>query len=60
MQADAPLHRRPAVLPKVDRLPGSQQQSSPLKRLAEAGAGQGRADVGRHVVRTLVVMHVGL
>jgi len=60
MQADAPLHRRPAVLPQVDRLPGSQQQSSPLKRLGEAGAGQGRTDVGRHVVRALVIMHVGL
>lgn len=58
VQADAPLHRRPAVLPQVDRLPGSQEQSSPLKRLAEAGAGQDRADVGRHVVRALVVMHI--
>lgn len=47
------------VLPEVHRLPGAQGQPAPLHAQAEAGAGEGGADVGRHVVGPLVVVDVG-
>ncbi len=46
------------VLPEVDSLPGSQHESPSGNGNLFRGLGQGRADVGRHVVRALSVVDV--
>ncbi len=38
------------VLPEIDGLPGAEQQPTSSKRQGEGGAGEGRADVGGHVI----------
>lgn len=46
------------VLPQVDALPHANQQAAVLDAQAQSLAGQGRADVGGHVVIALVVMGI--
>ena len=38
------------VLPELDGLPGAEQQPPAAERQGEGGAGEGRADVGGHVI----------
>ena len=38
------------VLPEIDGLPGAEQQPPSSERQGEGGAGEGRADVGGHVI----------
>lgn len=47
------------VLPEIDGLPGAEQQPPASERQGEGGAGEGRADVGGHVIGTFVVMAIG-
>ena len=59
MQAKrAPLGAGP-VLPEVDSLPGAEHQLASLEAQAQARAGEGSADVGRHVNWPLVSVNVG-
>jgi len=46
------------VLPQVDALPHAHQQATLLDAQAQGLAGQGRADVGGHVVIALIVMGI--
>lgn len=59
MQTELAPMRAGPMLPEVNGLPGAEQQAAPLKAQAQARAGEGRADVGRHVIRSFIVMHVG-
>jgi len=47
------------VLPEIDGLPGAEQQPTISERQGEGGAGEGRADVGGHVIGALVVVAIG-
>lgn len=47
------------VLPEINSLPGAEQQSTVLKRQAELAGGEGRTDVGRHVVGPFIGVDVG-
>ena len=47
------------VLPEIDRLPGAEQQPPSSERQGEGGAGEGRADMGGHVIGALVVVAIG-
>src|SRR5262249_33992495 len=51
---DAPAVRRRAVLPQVDALPGPQVATAVCNRNRQRRLRQDRADMRRHVVRTLV------
>ena len=46
------------VLPEIDSLPGADQQTPASEGQGEGGAGEGRADVGGHVIRAFVVVAV--
>ena len=46
------------MFPQVDRLPGTEGERAADDRDREARRGQGRLDVGRHVVRSLGVVPV--
>jgi hypothetical protein len=48
-----------AMLPEIDGLPGAEQEATLAEGQTQMGAGQGRADVGRHVVGPFVGMAIG-
>ena len=58
MAGDPALVGDRPVFPQVDALPHTHQQAAVLDAQAQGLAGQGRADVGGHVVIALVVMGV--
>jgi hypothetical protein len=53
-----PCRRVLPVLEQEDSLPGAKRHRAPLHGDRQLSLGQGRAQVGRHVVRTLIVMLV--
>ena len=59
MQAQRTMLAPGPMLPEIDGLPSAEQQSPIAKRQGEGGAGQGRADVGGHVIGALVVVAIG-
>ena len=59
MQAQLAMLGPGPVLPEIDGLPGAEQQPTSSERQGEGGAGEGRADVGGHVIRALVVVAIG-
>ena len=58
MHRHLPLVRAAAVLEQVDPLPGPERQPSADQRDRQLGPGEGGAQMGRHVVRPLVVVGV--
>ena len=58
MAGDASGMGGASVLPEVDPLPGAQEQASFIDAETEGLTGQCRADVGRHVVKTLIVVAI--
>ncbi len=59
MQAQLPELGLGPMLPEIDGLPGADHQPPAPERQGEGGAGEGRADVGGHVIRALVVVAIG-
>ena len=58
MRGDLAPMRRAPVLKQIDALPGSETQPALDQRNRQIDAGQSRADMGRHVVGTLVIVGV--
>ncbi|CAH2599323.1 protein of unknown function [Rhodovastum atsumiense] len=58
MQHHLALVRRGAMFPEIDALPRAKHQFPLDNGNRKLGLGQGGADMGRHVVRPLNVMHV--
>lgn len=59
MQAELAAMGLGTVLPEVHRLPDPEPEASALEGEAEAGGGEGGADMGRHVVGSLVIVSIG-
>lgn len=47
------------MFPEIDGLPCSQHQTAAVEAQLKTGAGEGRADMGRHVVLSFIVVHIG-
>ena len=58
MQRQLPTAAQAAVVPEIDRLPGAKHQSGAIEGERQAGGGKGGADVGRHVIRALIVVGI--
>lgn len=58
MHGDIAFAGRPAMLEKIDALPGPKRQPAIDDRDREIRAGQSGADVCRHVIRALLVVEI--